>query len=693
MSIQVSSDDVKTRVLGDFETARGTNATWRPPRRFENTRPPARVGRFEVLGVLGVGGIGLVYEGVDLESGERVALKTVPGVTGESLYRLKQEFRALADVRHPNLVQLRELITEQGEVYVAMELLEGEDFAQAVCRRSKQPESSVRSLELCVQLVAGVAALHSVGLVHRDIKSANVLVTPNDRVVVLDFGLVCDIAAARRNEVRLEGTPAYFAPELLSGGSPSEASDWYSVGVLLYQALEGSLPFSGTAYEMFIAKLEGASAPMRSGPDHVLRQLAHSLMANDPAQRPLGSEILSMLGRELALPQSRTRQTQEQFFGRASELRQIRDMAAFADASRCVAVMQLWGDVGIGKTAIVDRWLARAGRERRISVFRGRSYHGDRVEMSLIDTLVDDFASRLRTLTDDERQRVLGDNPHAFAELFPVLAGLPDRGPANAGTSPTSRERSAELLGESMRRFAGDGFLVIVLDDVQWADPASKALFNSLLHGARGGPGLALVLGTKAGIGFRNVRVDGCIRVGALSRRDARRVLEQHGIDQDGTVEAILEQAEGNPLFIAELAWRERHRFVGSAPVFSDARPSLERALADRFLALPRAARRLMQVIAVSPRPVQRLVALEAAGLAIHDGVLFRLLEQQRLIKWCRVKDCCEPSCHRARTAALRYCAPVLRADLERRLRRLLGPARAANSVGNRRVAGKAVVS
>ena len=119
------------------------------------------------------------------------------------------------------------------------------------------------------QLIDGVSALHQRGKLHRDIKPSNILVTPDGRVVILDFGILADVSRCSAGDEARGGTPAYLSPEEASGAAPSEASDWYGVGVTLYEALTGALPFDGSVADVLYAEAHdgsacaGGSAPRR----------------------------------------------------------------------------------------------------------------------------------------------------------------------------------------------------------------------------------------------------------------------------------------------------------------------------------------------------------------------------------------------------------------------------------------------
>ncbi|HKO92780.1 MAG TPA: serine/threonine-protein kinase, partial [Polyangiaceae bacterium] len=198
-------------------------------------------GRFSILRRLGEGGMGIVYEAFDDQRKGRVALKTLTHIDAAGVYRLKNEFRALSDVIHPNLVQLYELFAENDAWFFSMELIDGERFDRWV-----RPDGAVHEQRLrraLPQLVAGVAAIHTAAKLHRDLKPSNVLVTPEGRVVVLDFGLSVDPELGGVGhtlaDASISGTPAYMAPEQAAGKTASAASDYYAIGVMLFEALTG----------------------------------------------------------------------------------------------------------------------------------------------------------------------------------------------------------------------------------------------------------------------------------------------------------------------------------------------------------------------------------------------------------------------------------------------------------------------
>ena len=319
--------------------------------------------RFEVRRRLGAGGFGIVYEVMDQDRGEVVALKTLRQMAPRALWRFKNEFRALADVSHPNLVSLYEMLSEDGQWFFTMELVPGVDFLsharwvaapqrewlsddlslptldvpRSAVRHAKTPLIGPASREPALQpgpdatamdrlrdalpqLVEGIAAIHDVGMLHRDVKPSNVLVTSAGRVVLLDFGLVRGLEREVTQTGEAVGTPAYMAPEQAAAGPVSAASDWYSVGVMLHEALFGCLPFAGSAAAVMRQK-QDEEPRLAAGAPEDLGALCRDLLRRDPSKRPGSAEILDRLhrrgaGRRTSRSSSAVTATTTPFVGR-----------------------------------------------------------------------------------------------------------------------------------------------------------------------------------------------------------------------------------------------------------------------------------------------------------------------------------------------------------------------------------------
>ncbi len=391
--------------------------------------------RFILRRPLGAGSMGVVYEAHDREMDKTVALKALTRAEAAHIYRFKREFRTLADVSHPNLVSLYELMSAGPHWFFTMELVRGSTFIQYVRpeidsepstamsdtlvrprpmrmlnsdSEAETEEFDISDLALTLgemsalddnsldslagrfdesrlrlalrQLAEGVNRLHEIGKIHRDIKPSNVLVTDEGRVVILDFGLVEDIEPELQQTL-LAGTPDYMSPEQGAQMGISKASDWYSVGVMLYQALTGRLPFKGRFFEVMMRKqTRDPIQPIEIIRDvpRDLNELCMKLLCREPAGRPAGREVLRALGAPVtaALSGSFLASTRDpQFIGRARQIVQLHEAFATARDGQTMAVY-IHGNSGMGKSTLVRTFLDQLKREApHVLALQGRCYH------------------------------------------------------------------------------------------------------------------------------------------------------------------------------------------------------------------------------------------------------------------------------------------------------------------------------
>ena len=230
------------------------------------------IGRYAVTGTLGEGGMGVVYAAFDDQLGRPVAIKMIKAAVAEPAARdrLRREARSAASVNHPAICQLYEIGEDDGELFLAMELLQGESLA---ARIGRGPIGIPEAVTIAIGILSGIEALHKQDLVHRDLKPSNIFLTPHG-VKLLDFGLTCgsqmvgDETFARLTVPgTVVGTPQYAAPEQLRGQSVDARTDMFAAGVVLYEMLAGKPPFNGeTAVEVFHAIMYEQPPVLTGGP-------------------------------------------------------------------------------------------------------------------------------------------------------------------------------------------------------------------------------------------------------------------------------------------------------------------------------------------------------------------------------------------------------------------------------------------
>ena len=243
--------------------------------------PGARVGPYEIVAAIGAGGMGEVYKARDLQLGRSIAVKVLPSstVSASSADRFEQEARAASALSHPNVCHVYALgVTPEGQSYIAMEYVHGETLRT---RLAAGRLTILDALDIGIQIAAALSAAHAAGVVHRDVKPENVMVTPDGLVKVLDFGLakmkapLADGDAgstrtiAKTDAGMVLGTEAYMSPEQALGKELDARTDVFSFGVVLYEMVTGVRPFAGaTSAAIFDAVLHRAPvAPVRLNPD------------------------------------------------------------------------------------------------------------------------------------------------------------------------------------------------------------------------------------------------------------------------------------------------------------------------------------------------------------------------------------------------------------------------------------------
>jgi serine/threonine protein kinase len=259
-------------------------------------------GRYRLTRPIGSGGMAVVWEARDEVLGREVAVKVLAGVhVGDPQSRelIRHEARAAAALSHPNIAQVHdygETTTPDGVFpFVVMELVRGDTLLSRASRSAVPPSFAMR---VCAEVAAALAAAHSEGIVHRDVKPANVMLAPTGAKVV-DFGIAAAVAPGRTDEhFEVLGTPAYLAPERLISDVVEPASDVYALAILLYQLLAGCLPWSSeTTTQMLTAHIYVDPVPLGPTdgvPDYVVK-LCNRCLAKDPTLRPSAREVAALL--------------------------------------------------------------------------------------------------------------------------------------------------------------------------------------------------------------------------------------------------------------------------------------------------------------------------------------------------------------------------------------------------------------
>lgn len=646
------------------------------------------IGRFLLKRLLGTGSFGSVYLAEDPRSHAQVAIKHLRRASPTHLFRFKNEFRLMANIVHPHLVRYHELQELDRHWYLVMEYIDGRDLlshvrglpppmtgdgdtlmliagdidmSDAYVLSSKErtgddgsdhrqpldsPDGEAGKLEriraALPQLADGLSHLHQAGIFHRDLSPRNILVDGTGRIVILDFGMALqadyDLADHARN--LCIGTPAYMAPEQLTGHYAGAASDWYAVGVLLYEMLTGMVPLYGCPIRLLRLKSKKKPRDPRllvpDLPDD-LCELCMDLLAIAPQDRPVdAAERLRRCAEPPVIPHGDPNAiatippptgNPAPFVGRGVPLRRLYESFGTWAAHGAGRVVMVHGGSGMGKSALIRRFLHGLG-DREL-VLHGHCFQREHAAFKTLDSLSESLCRHLQGLDDDEVERLLPDDIPYLARMLPPLLLVPA---IERRTSITSLpelppedmfQHALSALRVLLRRLSLHRRLIAVIDDLQWADDDSLNLLTRLLA-PPAAPSLLLILGLRSDGGITVPRLSSAFRK-ALVPQD---LIEVEPLNHDESVTLLRQllpacdpatqtfsdlerNAGGNPLLLRELAAAYRQAAQDRAPGI----PILVGDLFTRRVAsLPGPLRQLLECVAVAGRPLSLDILGHAAG-------------------------------------------------------------------------------
>ncbi len=577
------------------------------------SRVHTRFGRYRVVDVLGRGGMGIVYSAVDDETGKRAAIKTVLTPSAKLLASMRQEIAFLRSHRHPGVVPLFDDGVLDGDPWYAMELFEWPtlaDFNRALWldRRGKMGavahpaaetsgeagapalagNGSLRDiLSIFARLCVPLDFVHREGIVHCDLKPANVFLREDQQPILLDFGLLSRAGGAIGRETLevggLRGTLPYLSPELVRGRIPDARADLYALGCMLYESITGRPPFASTTIDGLLkAHLYVAHTPpsrLVAGLSPELDELLAALLAKDPEKRIGGAAVVEEILTSLLESRSRPPASpsipylfRPRLVGRDGVVEEMKALRGQAEKGRG-SIAFIGGESGIGKTFLASE-LAQSAMRSGFEVVTGECmalaavHDSDQppsgAPLAPFRNLLQRAADRYRS-DDKSSAATLFESPRTVRVLaryepawLHVAGGEREEPPALP--PPAERERALEAMRELLLRSTTDRPLLLIIDDLQWADDLSFALLESLATEFPAGARLLIIALYRSEEGSRaiaRIKEQRSVRTIALERLDdgALRTMVGDLLSRPAPpalVRALSQHSEGNPFFVAE---------------------------------------------------------------------------------------------------------------------------------------------
>ncbi|HWB13748.1 MAG TPA: protein kinase [Pirellulales bacterium] len=630
------------------------------PHRPTHPRPqaPPEAAGFEVLALLGRGGMGVVYKARQISLDRLVALKFLPEECAQDpawLARFRREARTASALNHPHICTIYDTGESLGRPFLSMELVEGRTLESLVGQRRPVQELA----GLLGQAAQALAAAHAAGVVHRDIKPANLMVRDDGIVKVLDFGLARRLSTSGvgRSTSSVSdtdpgtrvGTLSYMSPEQARAEPVDTATDIFSLGVILYELATGQHPFCADSAVGVLHAITAQAPvpPSRLNPEvpASLEALIQYMLAKDSRLRPAAAEVEAALSQlTLSIPagaeSQRVGPQRRPMVGREQEGAGLRAGFEEAAAGRGL-LLCVTGEPGLGKTTLVESFLdelAAGGSTWHLA--RGRCSErlaGAEAYLPLLEAL-DSLLEGEGGASAAQAMKLLA--PSWYVQLAPLAAEDPSLARVLAEAKEASQERRKREFGVFLQELTRQRPLVLFLDDIHWADPSSVDLL-AYLGSKCAGLRLLVVLTYRPSDLLRSQHPFGPVKLDLQGRGVCREIalpfLSRDDVDRYLTLAfaghrfppelaAVLHaRTEGNPLFMVDLL-----RYLGDLGVIVQDQGgwALTGAVPDLQCELPESVRGMVQrkVDQLSTDDRHLLMVASVQGPEFDSAVVGRVL-------------------------------------------------------------------
>jgi tetratricopeptide (TPR) repeat protein/predicted Ser/Thr protein kinase len=597
--------------------------------------------RYEVLEELGSGTMGSVFKAYDMAQDKVVALKIMILDDDEEDVGawLAEEFSTLTKLRHPNLAGVLDYGSlPQGGQYFTMEYVEGDTLEELAGELQYDD-----IYQIIVQICRSLEYVHSRGLIHRDVKPGNIIISRDDRgdimAKLMDFGLAVEESVGRR--LRAGGTSGYMAPEVARGQPADKRVDLYALGVTLFEAATGKLPFVGEdAVSVMMQHMNDnppRPAEIRPEMPKPLEEIILKLMEKEPSDRfSSANEVIRYLNREVS--DSFATETKDtytsyvlsgKFVGRDRELKRL--MSLFNEVVRgdegetCCNLAVVVGEPGVGKTRLLREFKNRIQLEG-CRVFENACSRGESQAYQAFTPIIREAIRSMGSFEElDESAKTLGSD---LVKIVPELKKWWGAEPSRGLPGDLEKIRMMASANDLLIRVADQRPTAVMIGDLHWADNATLELMSYI---ARNSPGSRLLLcGTaraeEAIVGSLRKQLDELesmelavvIELTPIQSDDVTQLIRSMlGTDSlpDGLAEAVMSRTGGNPFFVEEAmkSLVEEGEFLrndGNWEMRGDALSkisipaSLSAVISDRLNRLDYSSKRVLQCMAVFNHPI-----------------------------------------------------------------------------------------
>jgi tetratricopeptide (TPR) repeat protein len=466
-----------------------------------------RLLHYDVAERIGAGGMGEVYRAIDSKLGRSVAIKVLPASSvGDAVARRRflQEARSVSALNHPNIVTVHAIESESDFDCLVMEYIQGRTLAELL---AAGPLPLAQMLEIGARVAEALGVAHAAGILHRDVKPANIMVTPAGQVKVLDFGLAKPIVSlldpapdvvtqhALTAPGMVIGTMSYMSPEQTRGEPLDAASDTFSLGCVLYEAATRKRPFDGPSALMIMNAVATVNPPPPSAINPELPPefdvILQRALAKERQRRPSAADVAAMLrdvharhgGLHTLIPEPIVTDAEpDTFVGRERELQRLEELLQQAEA-RTGKVVFLTGEPGIGKTVLTEEFMRRARRRGQpLLLARGRcveQYGPGEAYLPFLDAL----GALLAGPGGARVGSVLRTHAPTWCLQLPAAFGSSGAlEQLQRETIGATKDRMLRELGDALVALSPFAPVVLVLEDLHWADPPSVDLLRHLSH-------------------------------------------------------------------------------------------------------------------------------------------------------------------------------------------------------------------